>query len=394
MIELSSLKSEISKFRLKWHPRTVWQSTRRTLGKLEQPRAGRGPASGLTAHFKFEFASAPAGIKDISATGIYLITEKRLSSGELVTLILKGENKPEDSSDLEMWVHARVARQGEDGIGLSFELPEGMDRELWALLLLNLISLTEPGQVADMFHTLRTILFLCRICQSEAEETILLLAGHLHPDRKASVAKISLGAETLLAAEPDADKMRANPKLVTNILRDGSWHSVEPTLRLWAGLLAASCSVKSSDDSNQIFVDLLVHVAPIQAKLFVLGCERTLAVIPEFANADENFMVVSPEEMIELTGKHDLYRGATDLAYLYNLGLIRRVFDFTSYHGAEDFDITPSDLGLELYRRCTGHRGKVDQHFVQLAEDHLKNFIPAVQPNPFDSKSSVPHYVP
>ena len=90
------------------------------LGKPVHPRAERRASSGLAARLGIEPASTPAGIKDISATGIYLSTEKRLPTGELITLILQEEGKPEDDSELQFSVHARVARQGEDGIGLSF----------------------------------------------------------------------------------------------------------------------------------------------------------------------------------------------------------------------------------------------------------------------------------
>ena len=59
------------------------------LGKPVHPRAERRAASGLAARFGLDSASTPAGIKDISATGIYLFTEKRLPTGELITLILE-----------------------------------------------------------------------------------------------------------------------------------------------------------------------------------------------------------------------------------------------------------------------------------------------------------------
>ena len=84
--------------------------------------------------------------------------------------------------------------------------------------------------------------------------------------------------------------------------------------------------------------------------------------------------------MVELTGVHDLTRNATDLAYLFNLGLIQKLFDFTSYHAAESFDITPSTLGLELYKHCHGSREKIEPHLVEAANAHLLNFLPPPLP--------------
>jgi hypothetical protein len=366
---LSDLKRELQKF-----------------GEPMKPRAERRPAAGLSALYGPDSATTPAGIKDISSTGVYLFTEKRLRTGELVTLILREESEPESSTELQFSVHALVAREGEDGIGLAFVLPAGLNLDLWGVLVRNIVVLTDREQVADMFRTLRTILFLCRICQTEAEEPILLLGKDLHPDRTASLIKISLEAENLLASRPDADRMRAHPKLVTNILRDGSWASDQASIRLWAGLLSSSCSVVGADDCNQIFVDLLVHVSPVEAKLFIHGCERTLGIAPGHENSARDSIVLNAKEMIELTGVYDLSRVSTELAYLFNLGLVKKVCDLGSYHDdVTSFDITPSELGIELYKHCYGSREKMDPRLIEDASSHLASFFPQPQTEDFDS---------
>jgi len=355
----------------------------KTFGETDKPRAERLPAPGLDAHYRRDFNPLPAGIKNISASGIYLFTEKRLHTGDLVTLTLEEHDRPETSSELQFSVHARVAREGEDGVGLSFLLPAGLDIDLWAVLVRNIVILKDPEQVTDMFRTLHTILFLTRICQAGAAESIVLLGKDLHPDRTAMLVKIALAAEKLLDSEPDADRMRAHPTLVANILRDGSWAPDELTAELWAGLLASSCSIDAPDSSNQILVDLLVNLTPTQAKIYDVACERTLQPANEVQDPAGGSVVLTPKEMIDLIGIHDLSRAATDLAYLYNLGLIRNVFDFSSYHHIDSFDITPSRLGLELYKHCHGSREKLDPPLIEKAKAQLANFIPAPQPMDF-----------
>ena len=66
-------------------------------------------------------------------------------------------------------------------------------------------------------------------------------------------------------------------------------------------------------------------------------------------------ILFTPEEMKLLTGKTDLTRVATDIAYLFHSGLVDRNFDFTSYIPTENFDITPARLGIDFYRNCQGH---------------------------------------
>ena len=356
------------------------------LGKPLHPRAERRTASGLAARYGLDSASTPAGIKDISDTGIYLFTEKRLPTGELITLKLQQEGKPEDSSELQFSVHARVARQGEDGIGLSFVLPPGLDADLWGVLVRNIVVLTSPDQIAHMFRTLRTFLFMCRLCQSEAEEAIVLLGGVLDSDRTETLIKIALDTENLLASEPDADRMRAHPKLLANILREGSWAPDDLTRQLWTGLLASSCSTDAPDDSNQIFVNLLIHVTPVQARILSHACERAMGSAPGAENSPSCSIVLNAKEMVELTGVHDLTRNATDVAYLFNLGLIQKLFDFTSYREVESYDITPSSLGLELYKHCHGSREKIEPNLVEAANAHLLTFLPP--PLPVDQRQN------
>jgi hypothetical protein len=96
--------------------------------------------------------------------------------------------------------------------------------------------------------------------------------------------------------------------------------------------------------------------------------------------------------MIELTGVHDLARAATDLAYLYNLGLIRNVFDFSSYHEIDSFDISPSRLGLELYAHCHGSRENLDPLLIEKAKAQLAHFLP--EPLPMDALGAPPPLPP
>ena len=322
------------------------------LGHPEQERAERLPAASLAAHCDSELNHVDGGVKDISSTGLYLVTEKRLATGEVVHLSLHGQGAGEGHSELAIAVEARVARQGQDGIGLSFVLPAGLDTRLWSVLVRNTVVLTKASEIAQMFRTLRTILFLCRLCQSEGEEAILLIGGQLDTARTECVFEIALGAEALLATQPGADKLRADPRLVAHLLREGSWAHSDQQKQLWIGLFANSCAAENWNDENTMFADMLVNITPAQATIFIEGCNRALAIMHDTDTAPPRRIVLTPHAMIELTRMYDLTRVATDVAYLYNLGVIDRLFDFTSYVETENFDITPSTTGLDLFRRC------------------------------------------
>jgi hypothetical protein len=302
----------------------------------------------------YRTASAPklGRIKQISRTGLYLLTEERWPINEVISIKLQKEWPPESSSELQIDIQVRVASHGEDGVGLGFVLPAGLDPGLWEHLVRNADVQTETEHISSIFRLVRTVLFLCRLCSSEAQNSIRLLGGELDESRTRSAVEIALRAEKLLSSEPDADGRHAHPKIVASILRDGSWSNDDLIQQLWAGLLFSSCTVEGADESNHSFVELLVQVTTTQGRILVTGCRKARDLISGTEEEPLREIIVTPEEMIQITGTYDLYRSATDVAYLFNSGLLEKVFDFTSYLPKNSFNITPSKLGLELFRLC------------------------------------------
>jgi hypothetical protein len=343
----------------------LWVSElKRALQRVGQevPRADRWPVSGLVAFYGLH---TPALIKNISATGIDIGIQETLAAGQMVTLTLELEDAAALSAELAITIQARVARQEKLDTGLMFVLPPNLDATLWGDFIHVIANVSNREQAAQLMRTLHTVLFLCRLCPSGAEEAIQLLGGELDQSRTATLFKIAFAAEKQLAATPDADHIHANPKLVANLLRNGSWAQNEMITQMWAGLLVSSCSLEQPDDSNQVFADLLNQFTVHQAKILMHACERTSSSVPaqgEFSCAP---VVLSAGELAKLTGIPNLARNASDLAHLFNLGLIRKLVDFTSYEDVDDFDITPSRLGFELYRRCHGERGKIEQFVAE-----------------------------
>ena len=354
------------------------------IGKRKATRAERWSTIGLSASYGLQAPSTPVEIKNISSSGIYLAIHETLSVGQLLKLKIQYEGGPELSSELQFALDALVARQDEFGAGLAFVPPSGLDPSVWSVLVRGIAVLTNRDQVVDVFRTLRTVLFLCRLCPSGAEEAIVLLDGGLDRERTSMLFKIAHAAETQLAADPDAARLRAHPKVVASILRNGSWAPSELAMQLWVGLFLSSCSVEEPNDSNVVLTEILIHLTPYQVAIYKNACERALAsATPDDPNSAS--VILSPDEITKLTGITDLGRNAGDLAYLFNLGLMRKLFDFTSYREIDTFDITPSELGLVLYRHCLGKRSKLDSRLAATAREHLEAFLPPPIPSVFEN---------
>ncbi len=340
-----------------------WKRRLLKLGYPESKRAERRIPSGFAARRGNDPAAKPATIHDLSASGLYLLTEERWPLGELVPLTVHVEGTHligtvPSGPEPELGVQARVIRHGPDGVGFSFVLPEGLDQNLWEVLMRNAVALTDAKTVWFTLKMLRTVLFLCRLCHAEAHDAIVLLGGELDEQRTETAFEIVFGTEELLAKEPGGDTLRADPKLVTSLVKFGSWAIDDLTKQLWMGLFATSCTAEGTDDSNQAFVDLLVNVTPTQSLIFVAACNKAMETMRENEDLPSTRVIFTPQEMMQLTGRTDISRIATDIAYLFNAELVEKNFDFTSYLPAEDFDITPAQLGLELYKRCKGHLAK------------------------------------
>ncbi len=306
-------------------------------------------------------------MRNVSSTGLYLATPERWPVGELATLRIHFGGVPEEGAQSEFAIQALVVRHGEDGIGMSFVLPPGLTPVLWEILIEKAATLTNEFSIQFMFRMLRTVLFLCRICGPEADQAIQLLGGELDESRTETALEIAIRAEQILASEPGGAALRADPGHVAHLVKFGSWAIGRLTKDLWAGLLATSCTPDGTDDSNRQFVDLLVNITPTQALIFVVACNRAFEAMSENEDHPGTRIVFAPEEMKQLTGKTDLTRVATDIAYLFHSGLLDRNFDFTSYIPTENFDMTPSRLGIDFYKKCKGNladaesvKGKVE----------------------------------
>jgi hypothetical protein len=323
----------------------------RTLGYPQVARPPRRNPDGLVAK---RGNDSLGQIKIIGRNGFFLQTTERWPIGEVFSLSVQKEDAKASDSELIIDVPVRVASHREDGVGMAFVLPEGMDIDLWEHIVDTADTPIESQDTQFIFRMVRAILFLYRLCPSRAMQPILVLTGEMDQFRTGSMLTITLTAEKMLAEEPDAKAMHANPEIVAGIMKSGSWQFDDLTQRLWAGLLASSCSKDGTDQSNQDLVDVLGEVTVNQAHILVEGCRRASDQPTGDGGVARSFIVTS-EEMIGITGMYDFFRNATDVAYLHGYGLIENNFDFSTHSTKTTFDITPSPLGMRLFKACRGH---------------------------------------
>jgi uncharacterized membrane protein (UPF0127 family) len=98
---------------------------RNWLGRWWAPdprKAPRHPAQGLAAYFWNGSAPAAHTVRDISSSGLYLVTEERWFPGTLVLMTLQRTDCGEEIAERTIAVQSRAVRWGPDGVGLQFIL--------------------------------------------------------------------------------------------------------------------------------------------------------------------------------------------------------------------------------------------------------------------------------
>jgi uncharacterized protein len=90
-------------------------------------KAPREQAPGLAAYYWTGGAPEAHEIRDISSTGLYVVTEERWYPGTLVLMTLQVSAFGEEVEERTICVHSRAVRWGKDGVGLQFVLQKSSD---------------------------------------------------------------------------------------------------------------------------------------------------------------------------------------------------------------------------------------------------------------------------
>ncbi|HTW61151.1 MAG TPA: PilZ domain-containing protein [Terracidiphilus sp.] len=90
-------------------------------------KAPREIVPGLAAYYWNGAAPEAHGIRDISSSGMYVVTEERWYPGTLVLMTLQRTDCGDEIEERSIAVQSRAVRWGNDGVGLKFVLPEEKD---------------------------------------------------------------------------------------------------------------------------------------------------------------------------------------------------------------------------------------------------------------------------
>jgi hypothetical protein len=336
------------------------------VGWADRRRDGRVPVRNLEVSYRTESAWKQARIRDISATGVYLLTDERWTPGTVVGLTLYRKGQLGKDTKSQVTFQAKAVRWGDDGVGLSF-VPEDMDPGLWVRHMARAEGLAQRNDVIDRFRIVLATAFLIRICPSDQDQILQLTGTGLSSARVASAVEIALKAEELVASRGDTRKMRAPPRVVLRILEEGSRTDQDWIQQFWAGLLAASCTEDGGDVSSLSYVDLFSQLAPVHVRILVAACARASQTVSETGAIVRPSFLCTAAEIRKISEMRDIFRIERDLKYLSDLGLLEKTVKLSSFLPIDRANITPTNLALQLFKRWDGN-----QHPAQTFRDDLQ----------------------
>ena len=307
---------------------------------LAPERADRRSAGHFAAYRLKGEALIQEGVRDVSTTGAYLVTEDRLPQDTLVFLTMQQGSAVELNPSRRITALSRVARHGEDGVGVEFVLPADADAREWANLVESLIQQTRPNEMLALLRICTAIHFLSRICPKATFEMEQLFRGRLSNHKIANAVSIANKAEQLLGSQANS----ADPELTIRLLEAGACSDEEWLRNQWAGLLASCCRSNRNYEANLSFVDLFSQLTAAQTRIMNLVCSRAGAkegATSTFRTDDLAFGISLREAQIE-----------RDLEILCDHGLLKKGFsDSRALLFTDTVELAPTRLALELHAR-------------------------------------------
>ncbi len=117
-------------------------------------------------------------------------------------------------------------------------------------------------------------------------------------------------------------------------------------------------------------MNLFSELTSIPIRIFTVVCTRAKKVISDSGAISAKPLTCKIEEIMVITGSRE-HQVERDIERLAALGLLER----KSVRGApallpsEEAQITPSQLGLQLFARCNGHMGALQDFYAVDAAD-------------------------
>lgn len=332
------------------------------VGLLQRRQDGRRSTDDLEILYGPEKVRRKMQVRDISATGVFVLTRERLEIGTHRMINLRHKKATNTYAFPGVHLPARVVRQDDNGAGLTFAM-SNRDARQWLKLMAVAASLAAADDIVGRFRIAKAISFLARACAPVAGEFARLMYTSMPSQRRDQLATIVNAAEEYLGHWKVCARNKVPSGVIYHVIVLAS--SAEGMLcqSLWSQLLATSWLTTSNDQQTLKFAEILWKLQQIDLEIFTAACHMTQA-----QNTAEE-VYCSATELCKIAKFSNLAIAEQHLNHLSDIGLLRRTIRPPECEKIERANMTVTSLGMEFYSRCCASSKRVAINYTESGKD-------------------------
>ncbi len=202
------------------------------------------------------------------------------------------------------------------------------------------------------------------ICKPAAEELGFILRDKLRIWRLRNITPILQEARAMLETRGPLGKLKVRPRIAIKVLGEGSLVEDSDLQKMWAGLLASSCTEDGGDETNLIFVNILAQLSIAQAKIVRLPFIEGDYSAYQHDGSEYTDVEKERSQLITYSGLPNWAILKRELDHLNSLGLVSH--SLVSNPQLTLVRLHYDEAALQLYARCQGHTGNLQQFLLSM----------------------------
>ena len=207
--------------------------------------------------------------------------------------------------------------------------------------------------------------FLEAICMPAAQQLGSILGDKLLIWRLNNITPILEEAEALLKKRGSLRDLKGNPRIAVKVIEEGSLVEDHDLQKMWAGLLASSCTKDGTDETNLIFVNILAQLSGAQARIIRLPFIEGDYSAYQHDGTEYTDVEKERSELISYAGVPNWGILKRELDHLGSLGLVSHSVRSSPQHATVRLHY--DEAALVLYARCQGFVGGLQEFLASVA---------------------------
>lgn len=202
------------------------------------------------------------------------------------------------------------------------------------------------------------------ICKPAAEELGFILRDKLRVYRLKNITPILQEARAMLERRGSLGNLKGHPRIAVKVIEEGSLVEDSDLQKMWAGILASSCTEDGTDETNLIFVNIIAQLSSSQARIIRLPFIEGNYLAYQHDGSEYTDLEKERSELISYTGLPNWGILKRELDHLNSLGLVS--YSLTSNPQRTTVRLHYDEAALRLYARCQGYTGTLQQFLLSI----------------------------